>query len=486
MRSLLASGAILAATLVSPGLAIPAQAAPVRPDVVNGEPGPSSDFGFLLALGDRARFEAYGMGKAQFCGATLATSTLVITAAHCVADSTARQLVVGSPGPDGDLDGEGMTTSWVSAIKVYPKYNDQSQAGDVAVLTLATPLLGIPTLLPVTEAEAETLTAARAPVTVAGWGAINGSQPWRYPSVYRFGDLVVFPQSACGGGDSFTLDGIRFNGYGPNEVDSRVMLCAEGVSAGKIVDSCVGDSGGPLVGGTGASRRLVGIVSWGLNDCATKAGAGVYTRVSAFTSFLKSAGVPFEPTPVDGPQPPTIAGVTSTSTSITVTVRPAIDGDQPDSYAVSARDEAGHVTSCTMAAPARPATAKCTIDNLSTDQAYVVTAIAIAGDLTSTPSKPVTTQPKGAPSRPRIVYSKVYRGGLAGFVVENLHGNGSPLTARKVTCTSRRQPARSGPIESGGVAIVSRLKGGRSYSCVAIVSNDYGRAVSRPVSITAK
>ena len=37
------------------------------------------------------------------------------------------------------------------------------------------------------------LTVARAPATVAGWGAINEREPWRFPSIYRIGRLVVFP-----------------------------------------------------------------------------------------------------------------------------------------------------------------------------------------------------------------------------------------------------------------------------------------------------
>ena len=39
-------------------LPAPAQAAPdVTPRVVNGEPGPSADFDYLIALGDRGRYE---------------------------------------------------------------------------------------------------------------------------------------------------------------------------------------------------------------------------------------------------------------------------------------------------------------------------------------------------------------------------------------------------------------------------------------------
>ena len=462
-----------------------AGAAPVKPDVVNGVEGPSPDFGFLVALGDRIYYEDYGMEKAQFCGGSLVTSSLVITAAHCVSDSRAADLVVGTADIDGDLSGADMRISFVSAIKVHPNYDTRSQENDVAVLTLATPLRGAPTIQPVTAQEATTLTAARAPVSVAGWGAINESKPWRFPEIYRVGNLVVFPDSACGGGQPFTLDGIRFSGYGPNEVNSRVMLCAEGVSDAQIVDSCVGDSGGPLIGGTGADRRLVGIVSWGLEQCATRAGAGVYARVAAFTTFLKSAGVPFAPAPDEGPQPPTIERVTSTPTSLTVTVSASATGTTPDSYSVSAVDDAGLVSSCTIDAPTG-GPGRCTITGLQAAQDYTVTAIAIAGDLVSAPSKPIVVQPVGLPSTPRISYAKAQRGGFAGFIVENLHGNGSPLTERTVRCTSKGETTRRAPIESGGLALLSRLSRGATYRCEAVVANDYGRATSRPVTLVAK
>jgi len=475
----------LAGAMAFPSLPGPVAAKPIKPQVVNGVEGPSAEFGYLVALGDRMYYEDYGMDKAQFCGGSLVSSTLVITAAHCVSDLRAADLVVSTADSDGDLIGPDTRVSYVSAIKVHPNYDDRSQENDVAVVTLATALRGVPTIQPVTSDEAITLTAARAPVSVAGWGAINESRPWRFPEVYRIGELVVFPESACGGGQSFTLDGIRFSGYGPGEVNSRVMLCAEGVRGGEIVDSCVGDSGGPLMGGTGTERRLVGVVSWGLEQCATRAGAGVYARVAAFTSFLKSAGVPFAPSPEEGPAPPTITRVTSTATSLTVSVSPADTGSPPDSYAVSAVDAAGQASSCTIAAPTG-GPGRCTITGLESEQTYVVTAIAIAGDLVSAPSDEVTAQPVGEPSTPRIVYAKAYRGGFAGFIIENLHGNGAPLLKRIVRCAADGLPTRRAAIESTGIALVSRLSVDTTYRCEAIVANEYGEATSRQVRVRTK
>ena len=478
--TLLSGIALLAA------LPTPVQAAPdVTPRVVNGEPGPSADFDYLVALGDRGRYEALGMDRAQYCGGSLASTTLVITAAHCVVDVTARNIVVGSF-PDGDLASESGRVVEVAAIKVHPRYNGATQSHDIAVLTLKQPLLGVPTLAPATAQEAETLTAPRAPASVAGWGAINHSQPWRFTSVYRIGQLVVFPTSSCGEGDNFVIDGVTFRGYGPASLDSKVMLCAEGVRNGTPVDSCVGDSGGPLMGGVGEARRLIGIVSWGLNDCATRLGPGVYARVSAFTSFLRDAGVPFTPEPSDTPLPPRITGVSTTSTSMTITVTPASGGPQPGEYAVSARDPGGLVTSCSVEAPPRPATAKCTITELAPGTAYAVSAIAIADGTPSSPSAERIITPAGLPAKPRIVAVEMQRGGYAGFVVTNIRGNGSPILRKVVRCSASGYRTRSAPIVAEGLALVSGLRRGTTYTCVAIVTNEFGAQQSEKVRVRAR
>ena len=475
------TGLALLSTLPAP---VPA-AADLGPRVVNGEPGPWEDFGFLVALGDRSRYQALGMARAQFCGGTAASATHIITAAHCVAGVTPRDLVVGSF-TDGDLSSESGRVVNVSTIKVHPRYNPITQGSDIAVLTLKAPLFGVTTLTPATPDEAVTLTAPRALASVAGWGATNRREPWRFRPVYRFGQLVVFPTSSCGGGEPFTIDGVIFRGYGADSVDSRVMLCAEGVRSGTPVDSCVGDSGGPLVGGVGETRRLIGVVSWGLDQCATRFGAGVYARVSAFTRFLVDAGVPFTPEPTDTPLSPRITAATTTSTSITVTVTPASGGLPPDEYTVSARDPLGRITSCSMDAPARPATAACTISDLTPATPYTVSAIAIAAGNPSNPSAERTVTPAGLPAKPRIATTEVERGGYAGFVITNIRGNGSEIIRKQVRCSADGRRTRSAPIVSKGLALVTGLRRGTAYACVAIVTNEYGSAKSEQVRVRAR
>ena len=460
------------------------EVAEVSPQVVNGVPGPSEDFGFLVALGDRDSYQALGMYRAQRCGGTLASPTLVITAAHCVDDSRARDIVVGSF-PDGDLASEAGTVVDVAAIRVHPRYDSVSQKRDIAVLTLTEPLLDVATLTPVTKEEAPTLVTSGAPASVAGWGAINHRYPWRSTSTYRIGDLIVFPTSACGEGGTFTIDGITFRGYGPGSLDARYMLCAEGVRGGAPVDSCVGDSGGPLAAGVGDARRLIGVVSWGLDECATRLGPGVYTRVSAFSRFLMRAGVPFTPDPVDRPFAPRITRVSVSASTIKVTLTPASGGLAPEQFVVSARDPDGQVTSCSVPARPRPQEAGCTISDLSPGVPYAVSAISITGLVQSTPSAERTVTPAGLPATPRIASVELDRGGFAGFVVTGISGNGSPVVRKEVRCTSRDYPSRTAPIVARGIALVSGLTQGSTYTCTAIVANEFGTAKSEKVRVKA-
>ena len=389
-RGLVALSCVVLLTPLTPGPW--ASAGPsTTPRVVNGTGGPSPNFDFLLALGDRARYAEAGMEQAQFCGASLVSASKAVTAAHCVQGIRAHELVIGWF-PTGDLRSPTGTVVDVARINVYSRYRTISQQGDVAVLTLAKPLLGVPTIIVPTKAEADALTAGGTPAEVAGWGAVNRKEPRLFRPVYRIGALTIFPERSCGGGRPYTIDGIRFLGYGPSSVDPRVMICAEGVRLEKPVDSCVGDSGGPLVAGLTGTRALIGIVSWGLETCASRKGAGVYTRLASFPRFLTRSAVPFGENPRGTPATPTIVDVTVTSDSATATVAISPRGLSPDTVIIAARAADGTVTTCEAQPTAPPGQSQCDITGLTSATAYRVSVTAATGDAFSptSPGVPVT------------------------------------------------------------------------------------------------
>lgn len=56
----------------------------------------------------------------------------------------------------------------------------------------------------------------------------------------------------------------------------------------KAMDSCRGDSGGPHVTAYKNTHFITGIVSWG-EGCAKEGKYGVYTQVSKFIKWIRSA-----------------------------------------------------------------------------------------------------------------------------------------------------------------------------------------------------
>lgn len=65
------------------------------------------------------------------------------------------------------------------------------------------------------------------------------------------------------------------------------MLCAGSAQSERRVDSCRGDSGGPLVcERPGGGWVVYGVTSWG-HACRTQQSPGVYTKVSAFSSWIR-------------------------------------------------------------------------------------------------------------------------------------------------------------------------------------------------------
>lgn len=68
-------------------------------------------------------------------------------------------------------------------------------------------------------------------------------------------------------------------------IDDRQM-CIGGIPG---EDSCNGDSGGPLMrvdDGQTPRWQLVGIVSFGASECGTKNVPAIYTKISAFYSWI--------------------------------------------------------------------------------------------------------------------------------------------------------------------------------------------------------
>ncbi|MEV6161796.1 serine protease [Streptomyces sp. NPDC052052] len=259
-------GLVGAAAAIPLGSAAPAVADSI---VIGGRPAHVKDSPWVVALASRDRFGDTRAG--QFCGGVVVAPKKVLTAAHCLSREAlgvdvdrVRDLRVIS-GRDA-LRGTGGHETPVRETWSNPDFDPDTDAGDLAVLTLAD-ALPVQSVIPMAEsgdAAYETGTGA----VVYGWGDTTGDGD--YASSLRSAEVSVLSDSLCEQ---------AYPGGSQGTYDASVMLCAGGLLDGH--DACQGDSGGPLV----ARGRLIGLVSWG-NGCALSGSPGVYTRISAAIGWM--------------------------------------------------------------------------------------------------------------------------------------------------------------------------------------------------------
>ena len=211
----------------------------------------------------------------------------VLTAAHCFFSEgcPVRQNNIGTAyvgvynlcfrGECGEREGQHID---IARVILHPAYNDSTSVNDIALLELASEVVGIEPVPIATQAFSVTDDfGGDTAVEVYGWGDVNPASDDDYsddgfdnPSVLQVGGMNLVSQSACKSEYGYTNADIR-----------KSMVCARQ----KKVDACQGDSGGPLY--HVKRGELVGVVSWG-TGCARNKFPGVYADVGYFNAWINS------------------------------------------------------------------------------------------------------------------------------------------------------------------------------------------------------
>lgn len=483
-RRLVAALAAFGVLITGFAAASPSQAATLTPRVINGAQGSAADMPYLVALVDTSTMSQGGGYQAQFCGGALVTPTKVVTAAHCVVDPSTRQISAAADiqvllGPS--LKTPVIAPVPVTSVIVHPNYDIDSSDSDIAVLTLASPLDGVPTITPLSPAETATYVSSGGAVRVGGWGnttALAGGKA--FPDIFRIANLVTFPDTMCGARGTYSVNGVNFQGFSASEADASTMLCAGAAdTSGRMIDACYGDSGGPLVSALGGPARLIGVVSWG-DDCASKY-PGVYTRVSAMYDFLlKEGAIQMDPPPA---APAISVGTLSGALRVTF-ADPAPTSAMTD-FTARALDAVGNAYECSSVPHPDGLNPHCTIAGLVNGTAYSITAVGknLAGS--SPESTPVSATPQPVPTSGEIIKVVPQKNGITNFILAKSKRGGSAVTRDIVRCT----PIAGGPARVGTVknwaAVVTKLKP-VLYSCVHRTTNNAGSADSSPKAVLAK
>lgn len=230
--------------------------------ISHGQPVPDGTFPFTVAI---LLKNSLPVPDRQICGGSVIALHWVLTAAHCLDYVQTSDIEVYA----GSVDLNSTTVTPIAAVALFksPLYTtsaNQSQPppNDIGLIQLATPLSVTPASVP----DPTIGSLGGASGTIAGWGYTENETR---SSTLRSASVVIGDQSTC----SQAYPGIV----------PASMLCA-----GKTADSCPFDSGGPLFSKVGQSIMIEGITSWGDEDCTQLNQYGVYTRVSAFKSWIVS------------------------------------------------------------------------------------------------------------------------------------------------------------------------------------------------------
>jgi len=482
-RRYIAALSVLGMLIIGLATAAPSQAAVIAPRVINGTPAASGELPYLVALLDSTRVSGEGTFQSQFCGGALVTPTKVITAAHCVVDESTQEIsypediqVLVGPSLKKPLTAPVRVTS----VAVHPNYDIDSSSNDIAVLTLSTPLEGVRTISPLTPAEAAAYTVTGGAVRVGGWGNMTTQGGGKtYPDIFRIANLVLFPDTMCGGRSSYVVNGVTFQSFGASEADASTMICAGAAnSAGRIVDSCQGDSGGPLVSALGGSERLVGVVSWG-DECASTY-PGVYARVSAMYDFLVKEGAIQISAPLLAP----VNSIGTLSGALRVTFADPAPMSAMTNFTARAIDAAGNAFECSAAPHTDGLNSHCTIVGLTNGAAYSITSTGSNTAGTSPQSTAIVGTPQPVPTPGEITKAVARKYGVVGFIVAPSKRGGSTVTRDVVRCTALSGgDARTYDVKNR-VAVMGKLKP-VVYSCVHRMANAAGTAESSPRAVLA-
>jgi len=278
--------ALLAGLAVLALIAPTGAAADAQPRIVGGTTASISQFPWQAAVVFSPSKASGNAHQRQFCGGSLLTSRIVMTAAHCVYDTDPDCGLLCSTSaahldPD-DVDavlgrttlsntGEGAELG-VIGVSYDSHYQPDTGTLDVPSYDVAFLVLGAASgqqPIKIARPDESGLWAPGSPEAVSGWGVTSPSATSTQDTL-RAAGVNIDDDASCG---SPAVYAGSFN--------SATMLCAGNLAGG--ADACYGDSGGPLQAPlSSGGYRQVGVVSWGVS-CGTANKPGVYTRVAGST-----------------------------------------------------------------------------------------------------------------------------------------------------------------------------------------------------------
>uniref|UniRef100_A0A182NME6 Peptidase S1 domain-containing protein n=1 Tax=Anopheles dirus TaxID=7168 RepID=A0A182NME6_9DIPT len=241
--------------------------------IVGGRNARTGDAPFHVSLRNLFHERRYGFGSGLFCGGSLISADLVLTAAHCFTTTASNMGVVAGILNRFDQSPRMQFRRAFRYLR-HPRWNPRTLYADIGLVALQSPFLfsvplGASSIRPIVPTNNGPVPGERC--TIFGWGQTQEGRNRLQPVCLQKADVTIFEQTRCNRSLSVVI----------NVPDGT--FCAGRYAGG--VDSCQRDSGGPLVCGDGA---LYGVVSFGWG-CGRAHAPGVYTDVFRYRQWIDAA-----------------------------------------------------------------------------------------------------------------------------------------------------------------------------------------------------
>lgn len=231
--------------------------------IINGTEAGEDEFPSTAAILKKGNFPA----PALIGAGSLVGDQWIVTAAH--------NLISEGPGTitiflgSNDLTGSGITRNAL-AIYRHPDFDTENGASsnDIAMILLDQPVSTVPTVPFITDSGD---IGVNDDTVVAGWGTTTPGEI-HISNLLRKVDARILSRAFANSFFSITLGDEHLPARDPAESGNP----------------CHGDSGGPMIQSIGAVETLVGLVSFGDDDCDDASIPSIYTNVVEFAPWMTS------------------------------------------------------------------------------------------------------------------------------------------------------------------------------------------------------
>lgn len=234
--------------------------------IINGQEAARGEAPFIVSL----------KTNSHFCAGSIIDEHWVVTAAHCLINNSFK-VVAGLHRRKDESDAQVRSVPSKANQFVHEKYDGGVGPYDIGLIYVAEPF----------NLNALACGGAAAPVArvnlpsgkyeETGRGKLYGWGRNKYgflPNALQTLDVDIINYTQCKTAlpSSAPLDPVNICSY----------------TAAANDGACSGDSGGPLVRNSVAGPEIVGIVSWGYTPCVSTSYPSVYTKTSAFKSWIQN------------------------------------------------------------------------------------------------------------------------------------------------------------------------------------------------------